>query len=253
MTGKLLDRFKLSTKQKKIASAATAATLAAAILLSGTFAWQSISQTAKNQASGYANPGGRLHDYFNGENKDVFVENFTDPDDNGVPIFARIRLDEYMEIGEGAFFGCSGLRTVTLRTVQAPDLGGDLEEGMLAFSPGITIVAPEDADQESYSGGQWGNYKVEFTGERVKPEPVAGLVEIHLAGGYEHSLAVRTDGTLWSWGSNDYGQLGDGSRESRDYPAQVPGLQDVAAVNQGKIPDVNALVQEVLDQKEEST
>ena len=30
-------------------------------------------------------------------------------------------------------------------------------------------------------------------------------------------------------------------------------LQDVAAVNQGKIPDVNALVQEVLDQKEEST
>ena len=138
-----------------------------------------------------------------------------------------------MEIGEGAFFGCSGLRTVTLRTVQAPDLGGDLEEGMLAFYPGITIVAPEDADQESYSGGQWGNYKVEFTGERVKPEPVAGLVEIHLAGGYEHSLAVRTDGTLWSWGSNDYGQLGDGSRESRDYPAQVPGLEGVAAVSAG--------------------
>ena len=34
---------------------------------------------------------------------------------------------------------------------------------------------------------------------------------------------------------------------------QMEELQDVAAVNQGKIPDVNALVQEVLDQKEEST
>lgn len=102
MAKKLIDKFNLSSKQKKRASAATAAALAAAILLSGTFAWQSISQTAKNQASGYANPGGRLHDYFDGENKDVFVENFTDPDDNGVPIFARIRLDEYMEIGEGA-------------------------------------------------------------------------------------------------------------------------------------------------------
>lgn len=102
MAKKLIDKFNLSSKQKKRASAATAAALAAAILLSGTFAWQSISQTAKNQASGYANPGGRLHDYFDGENKDVFVENFTDPDDNGVPIFSRIRLDEYMEIGEGA-------------------------------------------------------------------------------------------------------------------------------------------------------
>ena len=113
------------------------------------------------------------------------------------------------EIGAEAFFGCSRLRTVTLRTIQPPALGGG---DTLTFYPGATIVVPEDADQESYSGGQWGNYRVEFTGERVKPEPVAGLVEIHLAGGYEHSLAVRTDGTLWSWGSNDYGQLGDGSR-----------------------------------------
>lgn len=102
MAIKLLDKFKLSNKQKKAASAATAVTLAAATLLSGTFAWQSISQTAVNKASGVANPGGRLHDYFNGENKDVFVENFTNPDEDGVPIFVRVRLDEYMEIGEGA-------------------------------------------------------------------------------------------------------------------------------------------------------
>lgn len=99
----MLENLKQTVKKrKKAASAAAAITLAAAILLSGTFAWQSISQTATNKASGYANPGGRLHDYFNGENKDVFVENFTDPNEDGVPIFARIRLDEYMEIGSGA-------------------------------------------------------------------------------------------------------------------------------------------------------
>lgn len=99
----MLENVKQTVKKhKKAASAAAAVTLAAAILLSGTFAWQSISQTATNKASGYANPGGRLHDYFNGENKDVFVENFTDPNEDGVPIFARIRLDEYMEIGSGA-------------------------------------------------------------------------------------------------------------------------------------------------------
>lgn len=95
-------KIQLSNKVKKRLSGLTALTLSAAILLSGTFAWQSISQTATNKASGVANPGGRLHDYFDGQNKDVFVENFTDPNDNGVPIFARIRLDEYMEIGPDA-------------------------------------------------------------------------------------------------------------------------------------------------------
>lgn len=37
----------------------------------------------------------------------------------------------------------------------------------------------------------------------------------------DHTLATRTDGTLWSWGSNTYGQLGDGSTTSRNSPAQV--------------------------------
>lgn len=94
--------FKQSDGQKKLGMAAITTTLAAAILVSGTFAWQSISQLVTNEGDGKANPGGRLHDYFNGENKDIFVENFTDPNDNGVPIFARIKLSEYMEIGEGA-------------------------------------------------------------------------------------------------------------------------------------------------------
>lgn len=79
--------------KKKIATSVAAVAMAAAMLLGGTFAWQSISQTALNEASDIVNPGGRLHDDFNGENKDVYVENFADE-----PIFARVRLGEYMEI-----------------------------------------------------------------------------------------------------------------------------------------------------------
>lgn len=91
------------TKKKKIAAAVTAGSLAAIVLLSGTYAWQSISQQAKNEVSGTAmNPGGRLHDDFDGRNKDVYVENFMTEEEGGVPIFARIRLDEYMEFGTDA-------------------------------------------------------------------------------------------------------------------------------------------------------
>lgn len=77
--------------KKKLFSAVAAIVLSATILIGGTFAWQSQSQTALNEASDVVNPGGRLHDDFNGENKDIYVENFADE-----PIFARIRLSEYM-------------------------------------------------------------------------------------------------------------------------------------------------------------
>jgi len=29
-----------------------------------------------------------------------------------------------------------------------------------------------------------------------------------VSAGYGHTLAIRDDGTLWSWGANDIGQLG---------------------------------------------
>ena len=80
-------------KKKKLIAATTAVALSAALLLTGTFAWQSISQTALNEASDVINPGGRLHDDFNGSDKNVYVENFAEDE-----IFARVRFDEYMEI-----------------------------------------------------------------------------------------------------------------------------------------------------------
>ena len=86
---------KEKTQKRKVTSAVTAVVAAAVILLTGTFAWQSISQTALNETTvTYVNPGGRLHDDFNGSNKDVYVENFSSYDTGGVPIFARVRLDE---------------------------------------------------------------------------------------------------------------------------------------------------------------
>ena len=91
----------MATNKRTKAVAATVA--AAALLLGGTFAWTSISQQATNEAIVDINPGGRLHDDFNGTNKDVYVENFNSVDDpQAVPIYARVKLTEYMEIGQEA-------------------------------------------------------------------------------------------------------------------------------------------------------
>ncbi len=42
----------------------------------------------------------------------------------------------------------------------------------------------------------------------VAPVPVTSPVTYALAAGYDHSVAIRSDGTLWSWGDNSVGQLG---------------------------------------------
>ena len=36
-----------------------------------------------------------------------------------------------------------------------------------------------------------------------------------------HSAAIKTDGALWLWGANDYGQLGDNTRTNRSSPVQT--------------------------------
>lgn len=53
------------------------------------------------------------------------------------------------------------------------------------------------------------------------------------AGGY-HSLAVRTNGTAWSWGKNSIGALGDNTTTSRSSPVSVVGgFTDWCAVSAG--------------------
>ena len=34
-------------------------------------------------------------------------------------------------------------------------------------------------------------------------------------------MAIKSDGTLWTWGRNNFGQLGDGSIDSRATPLQI--------------------------------
>jgi alpha-tubulin suppressor-like RCC1 family protein len=45
-----------------------------------------------------------------------------------------------------------------------------------------------------------------------------------------HSLALKRDGTVWAWGDNDSGQLGDETTTGRMTPLQIGGLSDVVAI-----------------------
>jgi alpha-tubulin suppressor-like RCC1 family protein len=42
-----------------------------------------------------------------------------------------------------------------------------------------------------------------------------------IVGGYAHSVALKSDGTVWAWGKNDLGQTGDGGTINHHTPTQV--------------------------------
>jgi len=46
-----------------------------------------------------------------------------------------------------------------------------------------------------------------------------------IVSGQNHNLALKTDGTVWAWGANNYGQLGDNTTTPKKNPVQVSGLE----------------------------
>src|SRR5690606_20336519 len=54
-----------------------------------------------------------------------------------------------------------------------------------------------------------------------------------VAPGWFHNVAIQTDGTLWAWGRNDFGQLGDGTNTNRLTPVQIGTDNDWIFVDSG--------------------
>ena len=46
--------------------------------------------------------------------------------------------------------------------------------------------------------------------------------------------ATKTDGTLWTWGHNTYGELGINDRTMRSSPTQIPGNWSLDGVTASK-------------------
>ncbi len=66
------------------------------------------------------------------------------------------------------------------------------------------------------------------------PVQVSGLTEVvAISAGFAHSLALKSDGTLWAWGENSNGQLGDGTTIDKSTSVQVSGLTEVVEVSAG--------------------
>ncbi len=53
------------------------------------------------------------------------------------------------------------------------------------------------------------------------PPPPAPPAWVQVSAGTNHALAVKSDSTLWAWGNNASGQIGDGTTQPRYRPVQI--------------------------------
>src|SRR4029453_17647458 len=85
------------------------------------------------------------------------------------------------------------------------------------------------------NNGQLGDGTIDAQGNgRSTPRPLAGFSDVTaIAAGALHTLARRADGSVWAWGDNSEGSLGDGTLVTRGTPRPVQGLGAVVRMPAG--------------------
>ena len=104
-------------------------------------------------------------------------------------------------------------------------------------SGGYTHVAAVKTDGTLWTWGQGnlGALGVPSLGQasRSSPIQVPGTTWRSVSTGNHSTYATKTNGTLWAWGYNASGQLGDNNVTSNSSPVQIPGTSWSALVNAG--------------------
>ncbi|MDD2913580.1 MAG: RCC1 repeat-containing protein, partial [Candidatus Pacebacteria bacterium] len=127
-----------------------------------------------------------------------------------------------------------GTQTNKYTPVQVKGVGGTgYLTNIESFIGGASYSLALKSDGTVYSWGA--NYSGQLgdgtTTNKYTPVQVKGVGGVdyltsivHVAAGYHHTLALKSDGTVYSWGYNEYGALGDGTTTNKYTPVQVKGV-----------------------------
>ncbi|MBI4704415.1 MAG: hypothetical protein HY744_25195 [Deltaproteobacteria bacterium] len=125
--------------------------------------------------------------------------------------------NQYGQLGDG-----------TTQDKPLPTQVSALGTSAVAVAAGADHTCAVKADSALWCCGwnQYGQLGDGTTQDKPLPTQVKalGTSAVAVAAGWLHTCAVKADGTLWCWGHNEYGQLGDGTTQDKPLPTQVSAL-----------------------------
>ena len=146
--------------------------------------------------------------------------------------------DDHGQLGDGGDTGRPGRVVLEYQAHRFPvrpvpaAVDGVGAAAVLSAGGGQSLVIQADGTLLVWGFNDFGQLGDGTTEDRSTPLVVPGLPARvrSVSGAYHHTVAALDDGTVWAWGLNDGGQLGDGSTTNRAVPARLNGLTDVVAV-----------------------
>ncbi|MCC5805087.1 MAG: hypothetical protein JJU00_02050 [Opitutales bacterium] len=125
------------------------------------------------------------------------------------------------------------------RTVPG-QVGGDNDWAAASAGRDFTLALKQDGTLWAWGFNSSGQLGVGSTNQSYSPIQVL-LAEgegsnsdwVEVSAGADHSVARRGDGTIWAWGSNANGRLGDGTTDNSSVPIQVGDKTNWAAITAG--------------------
>lgn len=137
-------------------------------------------------------------------------------------------LNSWGQLGDGGSVGGSAT------PVEVVDVSG-----VTAVADGGShyVALTQGGEVFGWGANDFGQVGIGVSDDRIfTPQKVGGFGDtktVSVAAGSSHTLALTEDGTVWAWGLNQDGRLGDGSVNNSPVPVQVDGLTDVVAIAAG--------------------
>jgi alpha-tubulin suppressor-like RCC1 family protein len=103
-------------------------------------------------------------------------------------------------------------------------IGSDIDWSRVSGGDLHTIALKTNGTIWTWGRNRYGQLGLGNTQTRWTPAQVIIGSDIDwslVAGGSYHTIALKTGGTIWTWGWNNYGQLGLGDTQNRLTPAQI--------------------------------
>jgi len=145
-------------------------------------------------------------------------------------------MNRYGQVGNGSVNPLSGPQ-VTVPVLVSNSLPGGPINNPLQVTCGYQFGAALATNGTvwtwgSGSHGELGQGASSSTSYYPAPAPALTNI-IGISGGWFHILAMKSDGTVWAWGNNSNGELGDGTTVNRWNAVQVLNATNIVAVSGG--------------------